>query len=383
METLHTNFTELLEERDPPCLSLYQPTHRHHPDNQQDATRYTNLVKTLESSLREQYPAHAIASILERFRALASDRDFWNHAADGLAVLGAKDFFRVFRLQRPVPELVIVADSFHVKPLMRILQSADRYQVLALNRKRISLFEGNRDSLDEIDLAPDVPRTLVDALGEELTEPHLTVSSYGGAGGGQAPMHHGHGGRKSQVDIDAERFFRVIDRAVLDHHSRPSGLPLILAALPEHHHLFHRVSQNPFLVAQSLDIHPDAMASTDDLRQRAWKLMEPRYLERLASLVEDFGSSFADGRSDADLASVARAVAAGRVATMLIEADREIPGRIDPATGNLEFGELADARVDDVLDDLGTLTLKQGGEVVIVPADRMPTRTGVAAIYRY
>jgi len=40
--------------------------------------------------------------------------------------------FRVYRLQRPVPELAIVADSFHTKPLLRILQSADRYQVLAL-----------------------------------------------------------------------------------------------------------------------------------------------------------------------------------------------------------------------------------------------------------
>jgi hypothetical protein len=27
--------------------------------------------------------------------------------------------------------------------------------------------------------------------------------------------------------------------------------------------------------------------------------------------------------------------------------------------------------------------LKTGGEVVIVPAERMPTQTGIAAIYRY
>jgi hypothetical protein len=51
--------------------------------------------------------------------------------------------------QRPVPELVVVADSFHVKPLMRILQSADRYQVLGLNRREIKLYQGNRDVLDE------------------------------------------------------------------------------------------------------------------------------------------------------------------------------------------------------------------------------------------
>jgi hypothetical protein len=110
--------------------------------------------------------------------------------------------FRVYRLQRPVSELVVVADSFQTKPLLRILQSADRYHVLGLSRGEIKLFEGNRDALDQIELAPGVPRTITEALGEELTEPHSTVASYGMGAGGPA-MHHGHGGRKDEIDSDA------------------------------------------------------------------------------------------------------------------------------------------------------------------------------------
>lgn len=33
--------------------------------------------------------------------------------------------------------------------------------------------------------------------------------------------------------------------------------------------------------------------------------------------------------------------------------------------------------------DLGELVLKKGGNVVIVSKDKMPSPTGVAAIYRY
>lgn len=44
---------------------------------------------------------------------------------------------------------------------------------------------------------------------------------------------------------------------------------------------------------------------------------------------------------------------------------------------------LDDADVDDVLDDLGELVLKMKGHVVVVPAERMPTDTGVAATYRF
>jgi hypothetical protein len=33
--------------------------------------------------------------------------------------------------------------------------------------------------------------------------------------------------------------------------------------------------------------------------------------------------------------------------------------------------------------DMAEIVLKAGGHVVIVPAERMPTQTGVAAIYRF
>ncbi|WP_024326469.1 hypothetical protein [Thioalkalivibrio sp. AKL19] len=373
----------LWDECDPPCLSLFQPTHRDHPDNQQDPIRFKNLVKVLEESLRQKFAREEIQPLLEPLRALVDDREFWNCSFDGLAVLRDRNRFRVYKLQRPVPELAVVADSFHTKPLLRILQSADRYQVLALSRHEMKVFEGNRDALDEITPADGVPRTITEALGEELTDSRQTVSAYGGSGGGQAPMHHGHGGRKAELDDDAERFFRAVDRAVLEHHSRPSGLPLLLAALPEHHHMFHAVSHNPFLMAESLDVHPDALASSDDFRERVWQTIEPRYLERLAGLVETFGSNKPKGLGSDDLAEVARAAADGRVVTLLIEARREIPGRVDAATGKLEFDDLAQPETDDVLDDLGALVLKMGGEVVVVPTERMPTDTGIAAIYRY
>jgi len=384
VDTLDRDFaTGLLDAGDPPCLSLYQPTHRHHPDNQQDPIRFGNLVKALEDSLLQRMSKEEVQERLEPFRVIAGDRNFWNHTRDGLAVLGAKGTFRVYRLQRPVAELAVVADSFHLKPLIRIVQSADRYQVLALSRQEAKLFEGNRDALDEIELHDDVPGELTEALGEELTDSHHTVAAYGGTGGAATAMHHGHGGRKAEIDIDAERFFRAVDRGILEHHSQRSGLPLILAALPEHHRMFHELSRNPNLLPDSVDVHPDALSSTDEFRERVWRVMEPRYLARLAALVDEFGSARPQGLAGDDLAEIARAVVAGRVATLLIEARREVPGRIDAATGAIELDDLDHPEVDDLLDDLGVMALQRGGQVVVVPTERMPTESGIAAIYRY
>ena len=71
------------------------------------------------------------------------------------------------------------------------------------------------------------------------------------------------------------------------------------------------------------------------------------------------------------------------MATLLIEADRIVPGHIDAATGKVTLGKLDDPGVDDLLDDLGELVLKTGGEVVMVPAERMPTTTGAAGVFRF
>lgn len=383
MDSLEKDYASgLWSRQQPPCLSLYQPTHRHHPDNRQDPLRFRNLVRSLEESLHQQHPRADARALLNGFNELAGNEAFWNHALDGLAVLAADDLFRVYRLQRPVPELAIAADTFHTKPLLRILQSADRYQVLALTRDSIRLFEGNRDQLDEVELVDAVPATLTEALGDELTEPHLTVASYGGVGRMHAAMHHGHGGRETEVEKDTSRYFRAVDRALLEHHSQPARLPLIVASLPQHRALFQTISRNPFLVHDGIDTHPDSL-DAETLKERAWQAMEPHYLNRLATLSELFGSARGTGLALKEVLEVARAAVEGRVSTLLVDADRVIPGRIDVNSGAVAIADLEHPDVDDLLDDLGELVLGRGGEVVIVPRERMPSDTGVAAILRY
>ena len=345
------------------------------------AIRFRNLVKTLAESLRQKYPNREIDPLLAPFHALAENDDFWNYNFDGLAILAAPDTMRVYRLQRPIAELAIVADSFHTKPLMRIVQSADRYQILGLNRHEARLYEGNRDSVDEIPLAPDVPRNLDAVVGRDI-EGDRGIRTHGRIEADGMGRHGASDAKNDAIDSDTEHFFRAVGQAVLEHHSRPTGLPLLLAALPEHHHLFRKVNSNPHLVDAAIDVDP-AVLSLEELRERAWALVQPTYLARLAGLVESFGNAQAKQHGSGDLSDVARAAAQGRVATLLLDAERSVPGRMDPETGAVSEAPLGDPQVDDALDDLGEQVLRNGGEVVVVPGERMPTTTGLAAIYRF
>ena len=118
------------------------------------------------------------------------------------------------------------------------------------------------------------------------------------------------GSEADQADAETEWFFRAVDRAILEQYSRPSGLRLLLAGLPEQLSLFRRISQNPFLMDEGIDGHPEAM-SLEDLRDRAWRAVEPHYLTRLAGLTEMFETARPRELGDDDLSRIAGARWAG------------------------------------------------------------------------
>lgn len=374
---------ELLTNPEPPCISLYQPTHRSFPEKQQNPIRYKNLIRTLHASLRQKYAEREAARLMAKLDALTTDEVFWLRRTDGLAILASPSRFEIFDLQRSVPELALVADSFHVKPLLRIVQSADRYHVLAINRKHVRLYEGNRDVLREIELA-NVPSTITDALGEELTEPQQGFHAVGPyhAARGNAGIHHGRGQKKDDVDLDMERFFRVVDRGVLEHYSRPTGLPLILAGLPQNVAGFRSVTRNPQLQEIAIEVDADSL-TPDELRAHAWRRIEPLYVQRLAELADSFKASRSRGLGADDPAKIAEAALTGRIGTLLIDAERIVPGKIDAATGKLLARAMSDPEADDVLDELAETVVRMKGEAIVVPTQRMPSDTGVAAIYRF
>lgn len=363
------------------CISLYQPTHRNHPENQQDPVRFRQLIKRVEDSLQKTCSEAEIRSLLKPFEALLKDTDFWNHTPEGVVVFASPQTFQVYGVQRSLNELAVVASTFHVKPLKKYLQTVNRFQILCLNRQDIKLYEGNRHYLDELELAEDVPRTISEALGKELTEEHLTVASYGGAFG-NAPNVHGHGGKSDEVDKDVERFFRVVDRAIMERYSKPSGLPLVLASLPEYQSEFAKVSHNAMLLEEGIKVNPSSLTK-DQLREKAWEIMEPQYLDQLDRMIAEYTHAASKNLGSDILRDVAKAAAEGRVSTLLIEEDRIIPGKIFDDTGKIKLEDLEHPEIDDLLDDLSELVEKMGGEVKVIPADRMPVNTGVAASFRY
>lgn len=392
MQPTTADLRALLAPHRPPCISLYEPTHRsYRASSQEDPARYRNLLHRAEKSLRERYPARLVRPVLEKLERFGADSDFWIQAAAGLAIFSAADDLKVFRLQQAVPELLSVADRFQIKPLVRSIQRNGRYQVLALTLAQARLYEGTRHSLEPIALEGQ-PTVIAEALGPEGTEPNTRVAHGSAAvgAGAKTPMHHGQGGRRDERRADRERFFRVIDREIFERASKVSRLPLVLAALPEHQARFRALSHNTFLAATGIEVNPAAL-TPGELRDAAWRAIEPYFEERVDRLLETYGEARSHGRGAGRLEDIAAGVAQGRVGTLLVAADRRIPGSVDAVQGTVTIaiaegwsrGGAADPRTSDVLDDLAEAALRTGAEVIVLEGDRMPSTSGAAAVFRY
>lgn len=399
----------LLDPPEPPCLSLYMPTHRRVPETAVDLPAYTHLVEALELSLSAARSRGDIERLLRPLRMLAADRAFWRHTRDGLAVLAAAGRARVFLLQRPVQPLAMVAARFHTLPLVRAVTALDRCDVLALTSRSARVYAARiwhdargaaAERLDPVPLvaAPGRPpaEELVrdDAVTAEVVEAHRVKHGTGPAGRGDtAFVHGGCGSKREDVDRDTEIFLRRVDEVVADQVSRRTHLPLVLVCQGRLAATFRGLAHNPLLVDEPVDVDPHLLAP-DDLAAAVVPVFARARDARIAREIRGFEQARDRGLATGDLAAAARAAVAGQVATLLVEADRAAFGRFDRDSGAIESGGGAGAGPsrsgdrpaagdEDLFDAIAATVLAKGGAVLSVARHALPTESGMAAIYRY
>lgn len=369
---------EMIFEKGGPFVSLYQPTHRHSP--QQDPIVFRNLLRRIEHSLKQQTDRDSVELIMEPLNKLEKDQDFWNTASDGIAVLAARDKCIVYSLHGPVNEIAVVSHGFHIKPLLQAFQSVESYHLLGLSRTRCNMYLGNRYGFSKIVTGPDFPGAMEDVVGEQSAEPYSAQGYFGGTS--EPGMHHGQGDKKEGDDKDTEKYFRYVDRFVFENYSKLSKLPLILVALKEYHSLFGGISHNPYLLQEGVNISYDSLEMGEFIG-KALEIIEPINAVKILKLKESYESAEAESYGSSDLAQIVKAACDRRVETLFMEENRTIPGEIDCHTGAIKHCDASAPDCDDILDDLAELVLKSGGAVWVFPREKMPGHTGIAAIYRY
>ncbi|MEV5343898.1 chemotaxis protein, partial [Streptomyces sp. NPDC052676] len=138
-----TTLAELRRPRPYPAVSVLTPTHRREPDKAQDPVRLRNVVAEAKKQLEHDpaVPRDRRADVVAQLDQALAEVDL-THAEDGLVIFAAPGEHQVWSLARPVPERVVLSDTFLTRNLVSA-QAAERpFWVLSVASDRITLWNG-------------------------------------------------------------------------------------------------------------------------------------------------------------------------------------------------------------------------------------------------
>lgn len=373
----------LIEKRGEPCISIFLPTHRAAREKREDPIKLKNLLREAESRLLEAgTPSRITRELLAPPAKLVDDNFFWLHQSDGLALFCARDVYRYYQLPLRFEELAVVAQRFHIKPLMPLLTGDGPFHVLAISQNQVRLLEGTRYTVSQVELK-DVPGSLDEALRFDERERHVQYHTPTPVRTGteHAAMFHGHGEGVDDFKVSISRFFHQVDhgvsRALMD-----LGTPLVLAAVDFLHPIYRQANTYPHLLEQGLMGNPDG-ASAEELRGRAWAVIEPYFLKAREEAIARFRGLLGTGLASRQLEEVVPAAYRGRVEVLFVATGIQQWGRFDPDTEQVALHPVAEPGAEDLLDLAAVHTFLNSGTVYALPPDKMPDQTPAAAIFRY
>jgi hypothetical protein len=366
------------------CISVFMPTHSTWPDNKEDAIRFGKLVSEVEARLITlgERPADA-KQFLEPLDQLARDQPFWQQQRQGLAVFLAPDMLQTHRLPIPVREQVMVAERFAIKPLLPLLTSNAAFFILAVTEKNgTRLVRADRFDAEEMPL-PELPHDAQEASG--LDEPERGKQFHAGVPVGKgrqfASVVHTTGVRvedsKQYILELCQQINRYVTRTL-----RNETAPLVLAGVDSTLAIYRKANTYPHVLDEELRGAVQRL-SADDLRERAWPLIENKLAQDRQPIVDRLHQYVGTGSASVDLKDILIHAFDGTVSDLFVQDNAMIWGRYNHVYRHLTAYSEPEGDDEDLLDLACVHTLRHRGTVHAVPPDQMPQDVPIAAVYRY
>jgi hypothetical protein len=146
--------------------------------------------------------------------------------------------------------------------------------------------------------------------------------------------------------------------------------------------LYRAINKYPYLIGECIAGNTD-LYSRDELRQRAWALVEPFYARSREMAAARFTRFHGTGRASNDLHELVWAARDGLIDSLFVAMDREQWGLIDGERRIVEPAEANQPRAEELLDYIAVQTFRHRGAVYVVNRSEVPGGELAAAVYRY
>jgi hypothetical protein len=313
---------------------------------------------------------------------LIEHHDFWQNQAPGLALYLSDAGMRAVRLPVAVPELAVAGAGFHILPLLPLQQQDAVFLILTLTAEAAHLWQATRFAMTAADV-PGLPASIESP--DEAPDHEASLQSHGygrpNTGGKNMPKTQVYG--DSPEDWRKGRlveYARRISSALSTHLARDPHR-IVLVADAEIGGNVLKDESLATLIAGFVEVNPAAL-DEGAIHAAAAAAMKPIHdqirdaaLGRLDALI---------GRGDAtactDPEHLNAAARDGRVEQLFVAEHQGLSGLSDTRTGPAEG---IDPAIRNDQERAAQSTLRNGGAIWVVPPDRLPEGTRMAAVLRY
>ena len=369
---------KLATESNSPCISIYMPAEKAGAETRKNSIRFKNLLNEAEEKVAEMFDKSALRESLQSAESYIENYDFWQHQDSGLAFFIDRSGVKYYRLPSSFEELVLVGQSFHLKPLLPVIANDSKFYLLALSQNEVRFFFGSHYSINEIKLPDNVPPSLAEAL--KYDDPEKQTQFHTGDAGG-SPIYHGQGVGTTDNKDEIKRFFNKVDdglKAVL----QEENTPLILAGVEFLLPIYHEANSYNNLLEKGVIGNPENM-SAEELHEQAWSIIEPLLISQRKEAIDQYYNLSGTGEATQKLEEIVPAAVNGQIDTLFVRANTQKWGKFEQQENKVTvYSEAEDSSVD-LLDLAATNTFFQGGKIYVMDEDKMPEDASMMAILRY
>ncbi|MDD5724066.1 MAG: hypothetical protein PHY29_10085 [Syntrophales bacterium] len=347
------------------CISIYMPTIRKGTETQQNQIRYKNLLRDTENRLLssgELRPSE-IKDVLAPAQELSGNIPFWQSQSDGLALFLSPGSFTYYRLPQRFEELVVIADRFHIKPLIPVLSPDTEFSILAISQKNVRFLKCSLQRVKETDIKG-IPENLDEALNLDDFEKRLQ-------------RHTG----SEDIKVKILQYFQLVDKG-LHELLRDKKFPLIFAGVDYLFPIYREANTYPHLSDKWISGNPEGL-SAERLSDMAWPIVRDLLKTKRVDALAQYNQNAGTGLTSSNVEEIVREAFHGRVGVLFVPVDIQQWGTFDATTGEVKLNKDASPGNEDLL-DLATLqTILNGGVVYPINGKEVPKGSFIAAIFRY
>jgi hypothetical protein len=350
-----------------PCVTLLIPVSR--PGAQDGARRVVvnDLVRNVAAQLHAHkwgVPPAELLGPLEEFAGTMNDG-----GGEGLGLFCAPGFFHVAVVPGESAASATIANHFHIAPLATAVFAPHDFYILGLNRRNLRLLHYAHGRCEEVPLPASVPKNedvfnAFDKPDHELRNRSAAGSSLGSMGNVIFGTTSDHEDRREYE----HHFYLAVDRGLKD---TVKDTPLLLAGLHEEALEFRRAARHCKLLEAIVEGNPEYMKAPE-LAPRAAEAAVGHYHALGEAVMAKYREMPDRARTLAGVREVWKAAAAGRVHQLCAAEATEFPGDIHNPHSH-----------EDLINAAIVETLRNGGDVFLLPKDRLPADSPVTAILRF